>query len=155
MRKANSELYVHKNKAEKHCKNKARLLEAQKSKSINEKNVVVERMRKVFERDTAVAVADATVRLEGDLKKTIRGVTGLKATLGKTEVTILIIFEVQSPFLFVYCTPSLSFCLSFSSLLGANNILVQTLVHSALKINELEAILKKAASLTSLRTRTL
>ena len=88
MRKANSELYVRKNKAEKQCKNMARLLEAQKSKSINEKNVVVERMRKVFERDTAVAVADATVRLEGDLKKTIRGVTGLKSTLGKTEVTI-------------------------------------------------------------------
>ena len=63
-----------------------RLLEAQKSKSIEEKIVVVERMRRVFERDTAVAVSDATVRLEGDLKKTIRGVTCLKSTLGKKEV---------------------------------------------------------------------
>ena len=82
---------MRKNKAEKQCKNMARLLEAQKAKSFFEKKVVVERMRKVFERDTAVAVADATVRLEGDLKKTIRGVTGLKSTLGKTEVTIEII----------------------------------------------------------------
>ncbi len=87
MRQANSELYVRKTKAEKQCKNMSRLLEAQKTKSIEEKTVVVDRMRKVFERDTAVAVSDATVRLQGDLKKTIRGVAGLKSTLGKTEVT--------------------------------------------------------------------
>ena len=87
MRQANSELYVRKTKAEKQCKNMTRLLEAQKSKSIEEKTVVVNRMRKVFERDTAVAVSDATVRLEGDLKKTIRGVKCLKSTLGKKEVT--------------------------------------------------------------------
>ena len=98
MRRANTELYVRKNKAEKHCKNMTRLLEAQKSKSIEEKIVVVDRMRRVFERDTAVAVSDATVRLEGDLKKTIRGVTSLKSTLGKKEVKFWNVLAVRSPF---------------------------------------------------------
>jgi hypothetical protein len=88
MRKANTELYVRKQKAEKNCKNMTRLLEAQKSKSIEDKKVVVERMRRVFERDTAVAVSDATLRLEGDLKTTLRGVNCLKSTLGKKEITI-------------------------------------------------------------------
>jgi hypothetical protein len=87
MRRANSELYVRKTKAEKKCINMTRLLEIQKAKSIEEKTVVVQRMRQVFARDTAVAVSDATVRLEGDLKKTKRGVAALQSTLGKTEVT--------------------------------------------------------------------
>ncbi len=78
---------MRKTKAEKQCKNMSRLLKTQKTKSIEEKTVVVDRMRKVFERDTAVAVSDATVHLQVDLKKTIRGVAGLKSTLGKTEVT--------------------------------------------------------------------
>ena len=104
MRRANSELYVRKTKAEKKCIDMTRLLETQKLKSIEEKTVVVQRMRKVFERDTAVAVSDATVRLEGELKKTIRGVTGLKSTLSKTEVRFLILLKVRSPpfFFFAY-----------------------------------------------------
>lgn len=73
--------------AEKKCKKITRLLEIQKAKSNEEKTVVVKRMREVFARDTAVAVSDATVRLEGDLKKTMRGVAALQSTLGKTEVT--------------------------------------------------------------------
>ena len=77
---------MRKTKAEKQCKNMTRLLEAQKSKSIEEKTAVVNRMRKVFERDTAVAVSDATVRLEGDLRKSNRGVECLKHTLWKSEV---------------------------------------------------------------------
>jgi hypothetical protein len=43
-------------------------------------------MRKVCERVTAVAVTDATVVLQGDLKKSNRGLECLKNTLGKSEV---------------------------------------------------------------------
>jgi hypothetical protein len=86
MRRANSELHVRKTKAEKKCIKITRLLEIQKAKSSEEKTVVVKRMREVLARDTAVAVSDATVRLEGDLKKSMRGVAALQSTLGKTEV---------------------------------------------------------------------
>ena len=86
MQKANSEMYVRKAKAEKDCKKMSQRLKIQKAKSSEEKTVVVKRMREVLARDTAVAVSDATVRLEGDLKKSMRGVAALQLTLGKTEV---------------------------------------------------------------------
>ena len=77
---------MRKTKAEKKCIKITRLLEIQKAKSSEEKTVVVKRMREVLARDTAVAVSDATVRLEGDLKKSMGGVAALQSTLGKTEV---------------------------------------------------------------------
>jgi hypothetical protein len=86
MRKANTEMYMRKAKAEKECKNMARQLKAQKSKSLEEKANVVERMRVVFEREIDVAVSDATMVLKGDLKKCNRGVECLQHTLGKAEV---------------------------------------------------------------------
>jgi hypothetical protein len=85
MRKANSELYERNAKSEKQCKSMTRKLMEHKSKSIAEKLQVVERMWMACERQTSVAVADATAHLESDLKKSIRGVGGLKHTLGKSE----------------------------------------------------------------------
>jgi hypothetical protein len=84
MRKANSELYMRKSKIEKDCTNMARQLKAQKAKTNQERSKVVERMQMVFERKTAVALSDATV--QDDLKKSERGVEGLKYILGKSEV---------------------------------------------------------------------
>ena len=86
MQKANSELYMRKCKIEKDCTNMARQLEAQKAKTNLERTIIVERMRMVFERKTAVAVSDATVLLQDDLKKYERGAEGLKSVLGKSEV---------------------------------------------------------------------
>ena len=88
MQKANSELYMRKCKIEKDCTNMARQLKAQKAKTNEERSKVVERMRMVFERKTAVAVSDATVLLQDDLKKSNRGVEGLKYILGKSEVNV-------------------------------------------------------------------
>ena len=75
-----------KSKIEKDCTNMARQLKAHKAKTNQERSKVVERMRMVFERKTAVAVSDATVLLQDDLKKSERGVEGLKYILGKSEV---------------------------------------------------------------------
>ena len=84
-------MYLRKAKAEKECKNMARQLKAQKSKSLEEKANVVERMRVVFEREIDVAVSDVTMVLKGDLKKCNRGVACLQHTLGKSEVNFFLI----------------------------------------------------------------
>ena len=86
MRKANTELYIRKAKAEKDNKKMARELKAQKSKSLEEKTNVVERMRVIYAREKEVAVLDATIALKGDLRKSYRGVECLKHTLRKSEV---------------------------------------------------------------------
>ena len=77
---------MRKAKAEKDNKKMARELKAHKSKSMDEKKNVVERMRVVFEREKEVAVSDATIALKGDLRKSNRGVECLKQTLWKSEV---------------------------------------------------------------------
>ena len=91
MLKANSELYMRKSKIEKNCTNMARQLKALKAQKAKtnldlERSKIVERMRMVYERKTAVAVSDATVLLQDDLKKSERGVEGLKYILGQSEV---------------------------------------------------------------------
>jgi hypothetical protein len=107
MRKANSELYMRKSKIEKDCTNMARQLKAHKAKTNEERSKVVERMRMVFERKTAVAVSDATVVLQDDLKKSERGVEGLKYILGKSEV--------HFAFVSLLLCLVLHFCLCFCS----------------------------------------
>ena len=77
---------MRKSKIEKDCRNMARQLKAHKAKTNQDRSKVVERMQMVFERKTAVAVSDATVLLQDDLKKSERGVEGLKYILGKSEV---------------------------------------------------------------------
>jgi len=92
---------MRKAKAEKDCKNMARQLKSQKSKSLEKKANFVERMRVVFEREKDVAVSDATMVLKGDLRKSNRGVECLKHTLWKSEVYYFeITFTVRSPRLF-------------------------------------------------------
>jgi hypothetical protein len=86
MRKANSELYIRNAKVEKDFKKITQRLKVQKAKSSAEKEVVVERMRMVCDRDIAIAVSNATVHLANDLKKSKRGVEGLQKTLGMSEV---------------------------------------------------------------------
>ena len=86
MRCANSEMYVQKAKAEKQVKQIAQKYKEQKLKSIAETSKVVERMQKVCERRTSVAVHDATVHLQRDLTTYKRGEKGLKYTLGKSKV---------------------------------------------------------------------
>ncbi len=77
---------MRKSKIEKDCTNMARQLKAHKATTNEDRSKVVERMRMVFERKTAVAVSDATVLLQDDLKKSERGLEGLKYILGKSEV---------------------------------------------------------------------
>ena len=60
-----------------------RKLKEQKAIKTKEKATVVDRMLKVCERDTAVAVSDATLELAGELKKTKRAGEGLKHKLGR------------------------------------------------------------------------
>ena len=86
MQKANSELYMRKCKIEKDCTNMARRLREQKAINSDEKAIVVARMRMVGERQTSVAVSEATLGLQSDLKKSKRGFESLKYTLGKLEV---------------------------------------------------------------------
>ena len=86
MRCANSAIYVQKAKAEKQVKQITQKYKEQKLKSIAETSKVVERMQKVCERRTSVAVHDATVHLQRDLTTSIRGEKGLKYTLGKSKV---------------------------------------------------------------------
>jgi hypothetical protein len=97
-------------------------------------------MRVVFEREKEVAVSDATIALKGDLRKSNRGVECLKQTLWKSEV-ICVEYYVHS------AKPSPFFTHLFFSLCRQvqNNMLVSNLVHSTLKINELEIILKKVS----------
>jgi hypothetical protein len=73
MRKANSELYIRKANAEK-IANITHTLKAHKAKSTAESVKVVQRMRMVCERETAVAVLNATAHLASDRKKSMRGV---------------------------------------------------------------------------------
>ncbi len=90
MQKANSEIYVRTAKAEKDCKNMSQRLKIQKAKSNAERGGIVQRMRMVCERETAVAVADATVHMASDLKKSMRGVMVLKHMLDKSEVRLIL-----------------------------------------------------------------
>ncbi len=129
---------MRKAKAEKDCKIMARQLKAQKSKSLEEKANVVDRMRVVFEREKDVAVSDATMALKGDLRKSNRGVEYLNNTLGKSEVIIFFHYIWSAK-----PSPFLSFLFSSYHVQVQNNILVTNLVHSTLKINELKAIIKK------------
>ena len=145
MQKANSEMYVRKAKAEKDCKNMSQRLRIQKAKSNAERGGIVQRMRMVCERETAVAVADATVHMASDLKKSMRGVLVLQHTLDKSEVILFLGAKNSakpSPFLCVVCL-NVSFLFFYYLLQVQNNVLIQNLVHSALHINELENILKK------------
>ena len=80
---------MRKAKVEKDNKKLVQELKSHKSKSMVEKTNVVERMRVVFEREKEVAVSDATLALEGDLRKSNRGVECLKHTLLKSEVFFL------------------------------------------------------------------
>jgi hypothetical protein len=95
-------------------------------------------MRVVFEREKDVAVPDATFALKGDLKKSNRGVECLKHTLRKSQVFFVANFVHSAK-----PSPILTFLFFSSRLQVQNNILVTNLVHSTLKINELEIILKK------------
>jgi hypothetical protein len=99
--------------------------------------------------NTAVAVSNATVHLASDLKKTMRGVDGLKNTLGKSEVSFFFWARHKCEALAIfYVLRVFSNLFFFFFLKVQNNILVQNLVQSALKINELEllVILKKVDS---------
>ncbi len=103
-------MFTRKAKVEKYNKKLVRELKSQKFKSMVEKTNVVERMRVIFEREKEVAVSDATLALEGDLRKSNRGVECLKHTLLKSEVFFLqISFTVRSPRHFKLVSSSLRF----------------------------------------------
>ena len=121
MQKANSEMYVRKAKAEKDCKNMSQRLKIQKAKSNAERGGIVQRMRMVCERDTAVAVADATVHMASDLKKSMRGVLVLKHTLDKSEVILILYLDrtCEALAIFVCCVSSCIFPFLLFSFVGA------------------------------------
>ena len=121
MQKANSEMYVRKAKAEKDCKIMSQRLKIQKAKSNAERGGIVQRMRMVCERETAVAVADATVHMASDLKKSLRGVLVLKHTLDKSEVILILYLDrtCEALAIFVCCVSSCIFSFLLFSFVGA------------------------------------
>ena len=123
MQKANSEMYVRKAKAEKDCKKMSQRLKIQKAKSNAEKGGIVQRMRMVCERETAVAVADATVDMASDLKKSLRGVLVLKHTLEKSEVLPILYLDrtCEALAIFVCCVALRLFSFLLFSFVGAEH----------------------------------
>ncbi len=123
MQKANSEMYVRKAKAEKDCKKMSQRLKIQKAKSNAEKGGIVQRMRMVCERETAVAVADATVDMASDLKKSLRGVLVLKHTLDKSEVLLILYLDrtCEALAIFVCCVSLCIFSFLLFSFVGAEH----------------------------------
>ncbi len=122
MQKANSEMNVRKAKAEKDCKKMSQRLKIQKAKSNAERGGIVQRMRMVCERETAVAVADATVHMASDLKKSQRGVLVLKHTLDKSEVILIFfscIYSCEALAIFGCCVSSCIFSFLLFSFVGA------------------------------------
>jgi hypothetical protein len=111
MRKANSELYIRNAKVEKDFKKITQRLKVQKVKSSAEKEVVVDRMRMVCDRDIAIAVSNATVHLASDLKKSKRGVAGLQKTLGMSEVIYFEYARLECEALAIFC------CVAFSNVI--------------------------------------
>ncbi len=73
MRKANSEMFERKVKAEKHCRRLSRQLKDHESKSNERMAHACAKIRKANERDKLLAVSDATVGLQHELKKSVRG----------------------------------------------------------------------------------
>ena len=123
MQKANSEMYVRKAKAEKDCKKMSQRLKIQKAKSNAERGGIVQRMRMVCERETAVAVADATVDMASDLKKSLRGVLVLKHTLDKSEVILILYLDrtCEALAIFVCCVSLCIFSFLLFSFVGAEH----------------------------------
>jgi hypothetical protein len=74
-----------------------RKFKEQKAINTKEKATVVDRMVKVCERDTAVAVSGATLELAGELKKSKRAGEGLKHKLGKSQVYSLLLAGSAKP----------------------------------------------------------
>jgi hypothetical protein len=105
-----------------------------------EKTNVVERMRVVLnEKKMWQCQMRPTFALKGDLRKSNRGAECLKHTLWKSEVFCFPYVNSAKPSQF-------KTYLFFSLRLQVqNNILVTNLVHSTLKINELETIRKKVS----------
>ena len=141
MRCANSAIYVQKAKAEKQVKQITQKYKEQKLKSIAETSKVVERMQKVCERRTSVAVHDATVHLQRDLTTSIRGEKGLKYTLGKSKVHFCLHKSQKArSSRQIVLMPSR---LVFSSLQVENSILLENILQRTVRIKELEIIVKK------------
>ncbi len=88
MRQANSEVYIRKKKVEKDCKRITRKFNEQRNKNTEMNANVMQKMRKLCDRETAVAVSAATVHLQNDLKQSQRGVASLKHHFAKSEVYI-------------------------------------------------------------------
>ena len=86
MKKANSELFVRKVRAEKACTKAEAKAETQKSHIMEQTEKRVVRMRKQWKLDTAVAVSNATVEIKGDLQRSLREVKGLQHHYKKSEV---------------------------------------------------------------------
>jgi len=107
-------------------------------KSIAETSKVVERMQKVCERRTSVAVHDATVHLQRDLTTYKRGEKG-EVHIVEVEGTFLHMSQkARSPRQF-FLMPSR---LVFSSLQVENSILLENILQRTLRIKELDIIVK-------------
>ena len=86
MKKANSEMFVRKERAEKACTKALAKAETQKITMIEQTEKKVVRMQKQWKLDTAVAVSNATVEIQGDLQRSLREVKGLQHHFKKSEV---------------------------------------------------------------------
>jgi hypothetical protein len=86
MRKANSEIFVRKVRAEKACTKAEAKAETQKIQIMEQTEKKVVRMRKQWKLDTAVAVSNATVEIKGNLQRSLRKVKGLQHHFKKSEV---------------------------------------------------------------------
>ncbi len=86
MKKANSEMFVHKLRIEKACTKSEAKAETQKIQIMERTKKKVVRMQKQWKLDTAVAVTNATVEIKGDLQRSRREVKGLQKHYKISEV---------------------------------------------------------------------
>jgi hypothetical protein len=106
MRKANSELFERKVKAEKNCRKLSRQLKDHERKSNERMAHACAKIRKTNEREKLVAVSDAICGFQDDLKKRVRGAECLKRNVVEAKVRD----PIRLPFPFYgYCLYFLHF----------------------------------------------
>ncbi len=97
MRKADSQLFERHLKAEKNCRKHSRQLKDHKRKCNDRMEHACAKIRKTNERDKLVAVSDATVELQDELKKSVRGAECLKRNVVAAKVR----YPNPCPFIFI------------------------------------------------------
>ena len=81
-------MFGRKAKAEKDCRKLSRKLKDHERKSTEKMAHACDKIRKANKRDMEVAVLSATVGLENELKKSVRGAQGLKRNVAAAKVLV-------------------------------------------------------------------